>query len=229
MHYRPSKTDLQALSDPLNSYQNAHSERSEEGHSDSCSEGPEGRPLVLMVNSEPPTATDPVTGEVVTFNVKNGVPTKTKEYTPSDARHERYQLQSLASKCLLPYFPKGMVKSNGHQKTHATVDCHRVQTSTFVDVHKSTEHESCFFGQLTTCRSVWTCPVCSTKICERRSHELRIAFNQAQAMNLQISLWTFTAPHNASDKIEKLLPMISDSLQSFFRGKSFTTFNISVI
>lgn len=227
MHYRPPKSASQAPLCPSDAPQAKRSDDDIGGGASTRSV----RPLVLMVNSRPPHATDPVTGEVLTFNVKNGVPTKIKEYSQSDARHQRYQLQSLASKCLLPYFPKGMIKSNGHQKTHATVDCHRVQTSTFVDVHKSTEHESCFFGQLSTCRSVWTCPVCSTKICERRSHELRIAFNQAQAMNLQISLWTFTAPHNASDRIQKLLPMISDALTKFSSGKPFLKFrqNFSII
>lgn len=200
------------------------SDTSSQAYSGASEKVPEGLPLVLMVNSEPPHATDPVTGEILSFSVKNGDLKESKVFRPSDARFERYKLQSLAASALLPYFAKGLLKSNGHQKTHSTVDCHKVQTSTYVDVHSSTEHKSCFFGQLTTCRSVWTCPVCSTKICERRSHELRIAFNQAHAMDLEVSLWTFTAPHNASDKIEKLLPMISDSLQRFFRGSSFLKF-----
>lgn len=220
MHYRPPKSPSQAPLCPSDAPQARRGDDDIGGGASTRSV----RPLVLMRNSEPPTATDPVTGEVLTFNVKNGDLKKSIEFTASQARHDRYKLQSLASLALLPYFAKGLLKSNGHQKTHRTVDCHRVQTSTFVDVHSSQKFDSCFFGNISTCGSVWTCPVCSTKICERRSHELRIAFNQAQAMNLQISLWTFTAPHNASDRIEKLLPMISDSLQSFFRGKSFTGF-----
>jgi hypothetical protein len=64
---------------------------------------------------------------------------------------------------------------------------------------------------LMTCGSVWTCPICTAKITERRRIELTEAIEKAKA--LQVVLATFTMHHDRRDK----LPILLDDLLASYR------------
>lgn len=60
------------------------------------------------------------------------------------------------------------------------------------------------FGGLSTCSSVWTCPVCSAKIAARRTQEVEqlLAWNAARGGS--VALATFTVSHNKHHRLRKL-------------------------
>mgnify|MGYP000119489705 CR=1 FL=1 len=81
---------------------------------------------------------------------------------------DRFALQSVARSIL----PKSR-----------TAKCLRIRAyQRDVEVWKSKEHNTASYGGLQTCGSVWTCPVCSSKIAERRRVEIQgaIATHRAQ-------------------------------------------------
>jgi len=51
-----------------------------------------------------------------------------------------------------------------------------------VQVHKTCEHNKAFYTGLMACGSVWHCPVCSSKVSERRRVELQGALLGAAAL-----------------------------------------------
>jgi hypothetical protein len=217
MHYSRSKSAQQPTSEtPSNAPAQARiDEEVRRGESTAA-----GGPLVLTRISRPPLSFDKETGEIFEFETPTLKPVFKNPV--QEARKARYDLLAIAADILEDYHPRPSKRVKGSfHKVHRTVKCHKVRIAHYVQVHRSQEHKTAFYSGLTTCGSVWTCPVCSTKMCERRSHELRIAFNQAQAMGLQVSLWTFTAPHTAGDSIDGLRGKISKALTGFSSGSPF--------
>ncbi len=163
--------------------------------------------------TNPPLAGELVdrdTGEVISLE---------KQGSAVDSRRERYKLLDAASDVLSMFYGDNPpVKSNGHKKAHRTCDCHRVTVSPTAQILKSEEHRKAFFAGVAQCASVWTCPVCAAKINERKASEMRLAASQREALGLEFSLLTFTAPHTASDPIDELVKKMSEALSSWWRG-----------
>lgn len=156
---------------------------------------------------------DKETGEVLAFS---GVSDTEKVL---DARKLRYELQSISSNILYGYHPDGApINSKGYEVHHRTCTCHVFRLDNKVSVLKSSEHNKAFFGGLMTCANARTCPVCASPINERKANEMRTAFNQHEALGLNVSMLTFTAPHTAQDSIEDLTDKISKALSHFWRG-----------
>lgn len=136
-----------------------------------------------------------------------------------DARKIRYELQSISSNILYGYHRDGApVNSKGYEVHHRTCTCHVFRTDNKVSILKSSDHKKAFFGGLMTCANARTCPVCASPINERKANEMRTAFNQHEALGLNVSMLTFTAPHTAQDSIEDLTAKISNALSLFWRG-----------
>ncbi len=90
-----------------------------------------------------------------------------------------------------------------------------------VDIYKSLQHQNCFYGNLVTCKSVWVCPVCASKISERR----RIELTEAVAVEgYAHALITFTLQHKVTDRLEVVLAAASAALRRFKRGRGFKKF-----
>lgn len=154
---------------------------------------------------------DSTTGEVISL---------LKQGSAIDARRERFRLLDASSSVLTMFYGYNPpVKANGHKKEHRTCICHRQVVSPTAQILKSKEHNRAFFGGVAQCASVWTCPVCAAKINERKSSEMRLAFNQAPALDLLPHLVTFTAPHSAGDSIEDLSSKMCEALASFWRER----------
>lgn len=77
-------------------------------------------------------------------------------------------------------------------------------------------HKAHYKG-LMTCGSVWTCPVCSSKISERRRVELTEALEWATETDFDAYLLTFTLHHDRTDNLSKLL---DDLLAAYRRMKA---------
>lgn len=149
---------------------------------------------------------DPDTGELLSLKP-----------TSSDSRRERFKLLDTSSDILTMFYgDEPILKPNGHPKKHRTSDCHRTPLGTFVQVFKSETNSKSFFSGVLQCASVWTCPVCASKISERKASEMRISFNQSSSLELLPHLVTFTAPHQAGDRIEDLASKMREALTFFF-------------
>ena len=62
------------------------------------------------------------------------------------------------------------------------------------------------FGNLQTCASVWMCPVCSAKICERRREwEVAPALKRAKQLGWFVLMVTFTVRHDCHDQLSALM------------------------
>ena len=124
---------------------------------------------------------------------------------PMGSRVQRFALQSVA-RTILP--------------TSRTAKCLRLRTGrTDVQVWKSKEHHTASYGGLQTCGSVWTCPVCSAKIAERRRVELLQAMDIHRAQGGSVSLLTLTTPHQMGDDLSALLAQQGKALQGFLRDR----------
>lgn len=71
---------------------------------------------------------------------------------------------------------------------------------------------SAFYRGLHTCKSVWTCPICSARISEARTHELHQMIEHAEEMGYRPLLVTLTFSHHAYDQLADLLPAFTKAL-----------------
>lgn len=129
---------------------------------------------------------DPETGELVQTG-----------RDPSLARLERWALLSV-SRELLPH--------------SQTAKCYRVRRAEHVTVLHSSGAASGHLAGLCTCHSVWACPVCASKISERRREDLQAALDAARAQGLHAYLLTLTHPHTRADSLPDLLRGEQDAL-----------------
>jgi len=128
----------------------------------------------------------------------------------------RYELQASA-RFLLPSF--------------AIRDCYRkiipikqtkdgiaVANQQKVDIYLSQNHQRAFYGNLCTCKSVWVCPICVSKITERRRQELGEALTVSSYTHL---LLTYTLRHQSTDELGTLLVVVSEASRRFKNGKGW--------
>ena len=89
-----------------------------------------------------------------------------------------------------------------------------------VDIWESKKH-TFSYGGLMTCGSVWVCPVCATKITEKRRHELAQAMATVKADGGSALLLTLTVPHYGHHRIENTLDGLLDAYRRFTNRKPF--------
>lgn len=115
------------------------------------------------------------------------------ESIPSEAgkfaRLSRFALQSVA-RAILP--------------DERVAKCLRVRFMPDVEIFKTKEARF-HYGGLITCGSVWGCPVCASKISERRKNELIQAMVKWKQMGGGILFLTQTIPHYAYNRLKPLL------------------------
>lgn len=166
-------------------------------------------PLVITTKLPSPSkkkyrGADEKNGDIIEFSPKNAESLK-------DDRFLRYQLQS-AAKHILP-------------KTRVSI-CLRHQIDKYgdVDVFKHRSTQRAFYGGLMVCGSVWTCPVCASKISERRRGELKTAFKAHLDTGGHCTMVTLTFSHSARDKLDDLLMALGKSVNRFRSGKRYNNF-----
>lgn len=75
------------------------------------------------------------------------------------------------------------------------------------------------YAGLTTCGSIWACPVCSAKIRNSRASEISAAAARWDLAANSVYMVTFTAPHDMGMKLSALLPVIADSFRAVISGR----------
>ena len=82
----------------------------------------------------------------------------------------------------------------------------RISKDAGVKVMYNYVREKAHYGNLVTCGGVWTCPVCSAKISEKRRKELKTGMeNWKNKHNGAVYLLTLTNRHHAGDNFKQLL------------------------
>jgi hypothetical protein len=137
-------------------------------------------------------------------------------------RHLKYQMQATAA-YILPY---GFTfKKNSNTRGFRVAGCLRSPISLIdekVKVYKSKDYNSCHYGGLMVCGSVWTCPVCASKITERKSIIITDTVKAHKEHNPDgdVLLITFTFPHSRDDKLDVILKKFREAERGFSKTKA---------
>jgi hypothetical protein len=102
---------------------------------------------------------------------------------------------------------------------YRTFDCRYVRRAFQVGVHQA--DKVAHYSGIATCGSVWACPVCASRIQERRRHELDQLVAWAELEGLQAIMVTLTFPHTAFDTLSELLERQADAFKRFRAGSPF--------
>jgi len=101
----------------------------------------------------------------------------------------------------------------------ATSSCMRRQNGSHTKVHKS--NGKAHYTGLQTCKSVWACPICSSRIASQRRDEVKLALENSHYIPILV---TYTIQHSLKDKIRDLLCVIKDGLRHTLNGRFRKTF-----
>jgi len=74
------------------------------------------------------------------------------------------------------------------------------------------------YGGLTTCGSVWHCPVCAAKIGEKRREEVETILNAHHAAGGNAYMMTLTIPHHKGQNCKELLNLVRRSMRQIRQG-----------
>lgn len=93
-----------------------------------------------------------------------------------------------------------------------------------VGVNYSQQYQAAHYAGLVTCGSVWACPVCASRIQERRRGEIQQAIDWAKAEGHTVVLVTFTFPHNAWQHLRDLLDRQAEAFRRLRVSRGYKHF-----
>lgn len=161
---------------------------------------------------------DSETGEIQLFKRDERscqyVPAVNDQDARDEARFTRYALQDAARNVL-----KG--QNNPKGKPWRTIDCLRAITGSEVGVMYAPAVARAHYSGLATCGSVWNCPVCSTKITERRKAELEQAANLHLAAGGAMYMVTLTWAHTRHDDLDSMVKGSRQALTKLRKPRSY--------
>jgi hypothetical protein len=108
----------------------------------------------------------------------------------SDVRLKRYVRQSAARRLLPSHRVSWCLRRNRDHEQTAVL---------------KNQEGKCHFGGLISCGRVWECPVCASKVSQRRRNELSSALDQHRAQGGALLLVTYTFSHDREDDLADLL------------------------
>ena len=146
--------------------------------------------------SQPLAGVDKTTGEI---------PAPARDLRAS--RAERFILKAMAGRLL----PQGS----------RTSKCMRWRVpNRDMQVVYSPAYQKANFQGLQVCASPWACPVCASKIAERRRVEVAAAIATAKASGLTVELLTLTFPHGLGDDLGTITSAALKAYSKLFSGKA---------
>jgi len=134
--------------------------------------------------------------------------------TSQAQRREKYILQSAARK-LRQGFPVTRCLRWAIPKSHISI------------LHYP-EFGKAGYGGLETCGSVWECPVCASKISERRRVEVQSAMATHKAQGGQVLLLTLTNAHRMGDDLPSMLAAQAKAIDGFRKNRAGRRFFDSI-
>lgn len=106
-------------------------------------------------------------------------------------------------------------------KIHRTTACTWVQVANSVTVQRSNETGKHHFKGLATCGSVWVCPICSSRIQERRRLEVVQAILTMDSVGLQPFMVSYTFPHRVGQSLNVLLGLQQRAIKSMRETRAY--------
>lgn len=107
---------------------------------------------------------------------------------------------------------------------YRTHDCRYARRASQVEVHFSALHQSAHYGKITTCGSVWACPICCAKVQSRRRPELQRLIEWAYSEGMAPSMVTLTFPHTKFDSLGDLVSKQRAAFVKLRKGKVWDKF-----
>lgn len=179
---------------------------------DAYGELPRGALGIVTKTTSPPEQyfTDTETGEMIPYEIGRDNSVRLVK-TSQAARAERFALKSVVNR-LLPDS-----RTSKCMVLRAPIPGAGLAP---VQVHKTCEHNKAFYTGLLSCGSVWHCPVCSSKVSERRRVELQGALLGAAALGWKVHFVTLTVPHGVGDDLAVIRSLQQKALQRMNSGKN---------
>jgi len=148
---------------------------------------------------------------------------------PSENRKRRQRFEALmqARQWLgsAPETKRSDVKYPGD--VYRTHDCKWATLGQAVYVFRDAAHNAAHYGSLVTCGSVWSCPVCASKIQQRRRTELEQLTGWVDATKRSMIMVTFTFPHTRIQSLKELLLAQREAFKKLRSGKAWMKFKRS--
>lgn len=179
------------------------SARDYHGHKRPASEAARaGRPalgILTQSSAARKVVIDQETGEIQAFRLDSRRREYVAETDPDESRNQRYILQGVARKILA-----------GHQTPRdsdwrVTACLRAVTNAAGVAVLYAPDVAKAHYGNLAICGSVWTCPVCSAKISERRKAEIVAAADLHKSAGGGLYMVTLTWAHSRHDNLAEMV------------------------
>ena len=172
--------------------------------------------------TEAPQSTKAVPGEsLLGTTAKSSLRTGSEEGQRKAHRALKYQALSQGR-----YWLVSQAKAEKPQEkpgdVYRTADCRYVNHGE-VAVNISPVHKAAHYSGLVTCGSVWACPVCASRIQERRRPEVQKAIDWAKERGYQVVMVTFTFPHKSWQTLEELLTRQADAFKRLRKGRPWDT------
>lgn len=141
-------------------------------------------------------------------------------------RDDRYSLQTSIRKLFIAKsdFDPLNPDFDTYNKLSRVVKCKWVQVKRSVDVYHDESKGKAHYKNLTTCGSVWTCPVCAERIQETRRQEIATALDWAKVNGLKPVMITLTAPHYDHQTCKDLLERVSAAHKYLCSGSGWKSF-----
>jgi len=130
------------------------------------------------------------------------------------SRADRYRLQRVAQSLL---FQPG--KEADEQKRICW--CHRSMIGDTVPVYRSVDGNRARYSMLSTCGSVWHCPVCAAKIAETRRKDLQEAMVAHCRNRGSAYLVTLTFPHEIDESLPDLMERFDKARSAFKNCRTY--------
>lgn len=159
---------------------------------------------------------DEETGEIQWFRLDP----KRREYVqvsdPNEAREGRYMLQNSARKIL----QNDKTPRDGDWRV---CSCLRKKIGDHVAVLYAPDVQKAHFGNLQVCGSVWTCPVCSAKVSERRKSEIVAATDIHKAAGGGLYMVTLTWAHTRHDDVKTMVKGSREALTRLRKHRRYVS------
>jgi len=135
----------------------------------------------------------------------------------SDWKSRKFHLQNLAKELL----PKRQIvhKETGDliTKNHAIKSCcHYGIPDRDVEIWKGAGDGSTHYRNVQTCKDVWVCAVCSSRITERRAREIEDALSGSE---FQTCMVTYTMRHSLADSLPDTICVLQKAIREFKSGR----------
>lgn len=126
----------------------------------------------------------------------------TPKKTADQYAQERYSLDSQVKRILRADALR--IDPTRHAaNTHRTVGCTWIRVAN-VELVRPIDRDSFHYKGLMTCGSVWSCPLCSAKIQERRRQEVGKAISYFVMSGKQTVMVSYTFPHRIDESLSML-------------------------